>query len=326
VPRANLWNRLEELKLPSGLRAVAVSLYENVIAKFRSTEGYLEEINCSIGFKKDFPLSPTLFGIYIDKLEAFLDTVGCVGPNLASIVIILLLYADDIFIMERNPYDLSKQLRILKDLFSSTIMTMDTDKMKVMIIKPNKITYDTFIYDRNNLEEVPSYKYIGIDIHHKLNWNYSIEKRINGGWKAYYGLENNCKLADLWLWDKKNLIFETLVTPVILYGCELWGSNISREYWGNIEHIQNNFVTYNLKIKGNTSYPILLIEVSLSSIGSTTVIRYLMYKNKINKMDEKRLPKIASDSSQNHQWLKKGCLNDAKFGLNHWGIKEEVIL
>jgi hypothetical protein len=72
------------------------------------------------------------------------------------------------------------------------------------------------------LEEVPSYKYLGIDIHHKLNWNYSIEKMINGGWKSYYGLENNCKLADLWLWDKKNILFETLVTHVILYGCEFW--------------------------------------------------------------------------------------------------------
>ena len=45
------------------------------------------------------------------------------------------------------------------------------------------------MYDNNNLEEVSSYKYLGIDIHHKLNWNYSIEKRINGGWKAYFGLE-----------------------------------------------------------------------------------------------------------------------------------------
>jgi hypothetical protein len=60
-------------------------------------------------------------------------------------------------------------------------MTVNTDKTKVMIIKSNKITYDTFAYDKNNLEEVTSYKYLGIDIHHKLNWNYSIEKMIIGG-------------------------------------------------------------------------------------------------------------------------------------------------
>jgi hypothetical protein len=99
-------------------------------------------------------------------------------------------------------------------------MTVNNNKNKVMIIKSNKITYDTFICDNNTLEEVTSYKYLGIYIHHKLKWNYSIEKMIIGGWKAYYGLENNCKSTNLWILDKKKLIFETLVTPVILYGCE----------------------------------------------------------------------------------------------------------
>ena len=42
-------------------------------------------------------------------------------------------------------------------------------------------------------------------------------------------------------------------------------------------------------------------------------------------MDDKRLPKIASDSSENHQWLKWGLHNDSKSWLNHWGIKAEVI-
>jgi hypothetical protein len=103
--------------------------------------------------------------------------------------------------MEKSPYDLGKQLIILKDFLSSMCMTMNTNKTKVMIIKSKRITYDIFVYEKNSLEEVPSYKYLGIDIHHKLNWNYSIEKRINGGWKYYYGLENNCKSIDLWLWD-----------------------------------------------------------------------------------------------------------------------------
>ena len=44
---------------------------------------------------------------------------------------------------------------------------------------------------------------------------------INGGWKAYFGVENNLKLVDLGSWDTKKLLFETLVTPVILYGYEV---------------------------------------------------------------------------------------------------------
>jgi hypothetical protein len=256
-------------------------------------------------------LSPTLFGIYIDKLEECLEKTGCVGPTLTGIVINLLLYADDIVLMARSPHDLENQLRILNDFFFNMGMNVNTDKTKVMIIKSNKISYDTFRYDNNDLEEVNSYKYLGIDIHHKLNWNYSIEKRIIGGWKAYYGFENNCKSTYLWSWDNKKLLFETLVTLVILYGCEFCGCSISRESWRKIDQIQKNFVTYNLKIKGNTPYPILLLEKSLSLIESRDMTRYLMYKNKLNNMEDKRLPKIASKSIHNHHQLRQGWHNGA---------------
>jgi hypothetical protein len=34
VPRKNLWNRLEEIKVSLELRDVVIRMYENVIAKF----------------------------------------------------------------------------------------------------------------------------------------------------------------------------------------------------------------------------------------------------------------------------------------------------
>jgi hypothetical protein len=148
--------------------------------KAKDIEGYQAEI-----FKIKGP-------ILIPHIHKIFNLAVKKGFPLTGIVINLLLYVDDIVLMARSPHDLENQLRILKDFCSNMGMTVNTDKTKVMIIKSNKITYDTFIYDNNNLEEVTSYKYLGIDIHHKLNWNYSIEKMIIGGWKAYYGLENNC--------------------------------------------------------------------------------------------------------------------------------------
>jgi hypothetical protein len=50
-----------------------------------------------------------------------------------------------------------------------------------MIIKSKSITDYTFVYENGILEKVPSYKYLGINIHQKLNYNYRIEKMINGG-------------------------------------------------------------------------------------------------------------------------------------------------
>ena len=72
------------------MRYVIIRLYEKVIAKFKSNEGWSRDIKCNIRVKKGLPLSPTLFGIYIDKLEGCLEEAGCVGTFLAGIVIILL--------------------------------------------------------------------------------------------------------------------------------------------------------------------------------------------------------------------------------------------
>ena len=84
IPRNNLCNRLEELKVPFELRDAAIRLYENVISKFKSNEGWSKDIKCNVGVKQGFPLSPSLFGIYIDKLEGCLEEAGCVGTFLAE--------------------------------------------------------------------------------------------------------------------------------------------------------------------------------------------------------------------------------------------------
>ena len=70
------------------------------------------------------------------------------------------------------------------------------------------------------------------------------------------------------MWDKKKLLFETLVTPIILYGCEVWGCSISRESWRKIEQVQKCFIMYNLRVKSSMPYPILLIEGGIPPIES----------------------------------------------------------
>jgi hypothetical protein len=92
------------------MRDVALRLYENVISKLWSTKGLFKEINCIIGVKQGCPLSPTLFDIYIDKLEYCLEYAGFTSLNLTGIFIIFLIYVDDIVLMVMNPYDLGRKL------------------------------------------------------------------------------------------------------------------------------------------------------------------------------------------------------------------------
>ena len=86
--------------MPFKLRVVVIRLHENIISKYKNIEGYSKEINCNIGVKQGCSLSATLFGIYINKLEGCLEGPSCIGPTLTGIVINILLYANDIILME----------------------------------------------------------------------------------------------------------------------------------------------------------------------------------------------------------------------------------
>ena len=127
VFRKKLWERLEEIKVFFELSVVSTRFSENIIAKFIKTR--------RPGEKK---LTAIL-------LEECLEEVGCVGPSLTDIVINLLLYANDIILMARTriPHDLGEKLIILMVFCSNMHMTFNIDKTKRMIIKSNKITYDT---------------------------------------------------------------------------------------------------------------------------------------------------------------------------------------
>ena len=134
-----------------------------------------------------------------------------------------------------------------------------------------------------------SYKDLKVNINYKLNLNYINGKMISGGWKSYYGLENKLKWIDIFLWDRKKLLFETVTIPIWMGLQYLY--RIMEKY---IDKIQKNCITYNLKIKGNTPYIILVIQFRLSLIESMAMTKHIMYKNQINTVGDKRFPNISS--------------------------------
>ena len=52
-----------------------------------------------IGVKQGCPLSPTLFGIYIDMLEVWLSKTNGEGVHLVGYVVKLLLYVNDLILI-----------------------------------------------------------------------------------------------------------------------------------------------------------------------------------------------------------------------------------
>jgi hypothetical protein len=104
IPRAKLWHVLQGIGVGRRFLACLRSMYnQDRACVTHPTEGLSSTFACTIGVKQGCPLSPLLFGLYIDALEpriAALDDDD--GPDLAGTPVKLLLYADDLVLMSRT--------------------------------------------------------------------------------------------------------------------------------------------------------------------------------------------------------------------------------
>ena len=79
----------------------------------RTLEGLSTLIHSTIGVKQGCPLSPTLFGMYVDEVSDYIDRFNDCGAQLAGTWISLLLYADDIVLIADFPLGMQGHLDAL---------------------------------------------------------------------------------------------------------------------------------------------------------------------------------------------------------------------
>ena len=93
-----------------------LALYESAKGQIRTQGRVSEIIQSTIGVKQGCPLSPTLFGLYIDEIAEYLKEKGGKGAQLRGTQIPLLLYADDILLISDSLEEMQNHLNILRTL------------------------------------------------------------------------------------------------------------------------------------------------------------------------------------------------------------------
>lgn len=100
---------------------------------------------------------------------------------------------------------------------------------------------------------------------------------------------------------KPRKLFWIVVTSVVLYGCKVWGSNMSDNKWIQVERIQKHLITSNLKVKSTVPYKILLAEASLFPMEALAIICFLTYLKEVDGMDEHWWPKLIVAEELKHK-------------------------
>ena len=102
-----------------------------MLGKVRSSKGLSEEaVASTIGMKQGYPLSLTLFGLYIHEVSHYIERFGGSGAPLAGIAIQILLNADDIVLISDSPKGLQRHLNALKLFCTDKCLSINIDKLK----------------------------------------------------------------------------------------------------------------------------------------------------------------------------------------------------
>ena len=97
-----------------------------------------------MGLKQGCPLSPMLFGLYVDGLEKhLLETAGIDAPTLMGVMVPLLLYADDLILMSESAEGLQKQMDALASFCEQRQLTVNLSKTKMVVFEANTVMYQT---------------------------------------------------------------------------------------------------------------------------------------------------------------------------------------
>ncbi|KAJ4443700.1 hypothetical protein ANN_05375 [Periplaneta americana] len=142
----------------------------------------------------------------------------------------LLVYADDVNMLEENPQAIRGNAEILVEASKAIGLEVNPEKTKYMIMSrdQNIVRNGNIKIGDLSLEEVQKFKYLGATITNINDTREEIKRRINMGNACYYSVE---KLLSSSLLSKslKVRIYKTVILPVVLYGCETWTLTLREE-------------------------------------------------------------------------------------------------
>ena len=295
IYRNALWLKLFRHGMNGKMLRIIRNMYQYVTSCVKGCDSYSDYFEIAVGLRQGEIISPIMFSLFVEDLELYLqDRIDC-GLNTNDLCLILLLFADDMCIVGNSPEDLQASLNRLYEYCNNWGLEVNVDKSKVVVFRKRGGVRlnESWLYGNESLDVVNDFNYLGVTLNYTGNFNLNVQTLHGKALKAMNALLSRLKQYNTM--PKVALqLFDSFVSPILSYGCEVWGFSKSKQ----LENIHLKFCKNVLGVRQSTSNVAVYGELGRYPLYINRYIRIIKYWFKLCNTDNIILKASLLDSQR----------------------------
>ena len=309
VDRTLLWKSLEKLGMHGPILDVLQQMYSSVHMCVKVDGKIGASFASEVGVKQGDPLSPLLFGLYIDRFVTFLRSrvpdgdVKCGRDILQAI-----LYADDLVLLSYDPQILQQYLQVLAEFCEATGLSVNVDKSEVVVFHRRFLARGAtprWQYGGRVMKESKAFTYLGVVLDSQ-GWGKSavasIKRRADKARGAFFAQRGICEGMRVHDPAILSTLFDSVIVPSACYGAEVWAPEaigLAKEnlIYQPLEELHWLFMRMTLWASKGTPHKVMMRELGRVPLIVACLERSLNFWNKIVKRGPGDLMYVAARES-----------------------------
>ena len=343
VSRPALWVKILNHNIDGKVFKLIKNLYDNAKSCVKLNNCISDLFRSCIGVRQGENLSPLLFALFLNDLELYLSEMYKGLPTVSDMIyehletedtvvyikLFALLYADDTILLAESKEELQKCLNSMHNYCNLWKLNVNETKTKVLVFSKGKIrNIPRFYYGDKELDVVFEYTYLGVTMNYNGKFVMAKKRLYDQANKAMFSLLRKARSLLLPV-DLQLELFHTLVTPIVLYGSEIWGY----ENLELIEKLHLRFCRILLNVNKSTPLSMLYGELGETPLALKIKHRTIAYwlrivtgkEDKLSAIMYKLMFRLDCQNIFKSQWISnvKNILNES--GLSYVWLDQENI-